>query len=119
MGRLELQKVSTQEELQGIAAQPGSIYVGSTEDVERRKGQHERDGFSGKLYYARTANMKKAEDKLLKDLYRGKHNSHKRSNAEETDGCVCYQWTKVHLVSSLWPLHVATVAVLYILDIAL
>ena len=67
----------------------GVIYVGSTEDPEERADQHERNGFSGTMYYAETQNMKQAENKLF-DAKKGsyRYSDHQASNQEEEPGYV-------------------------------
>ena len=67
----------------------GVIYAGSTKDPEERADQHERNGFSGTMYYAKTQNMRLAENRLLKSRkgdYR--YNDHETSNQDEKPGYV-------------------------------
>ena len=62
---LTLSQVSF-ETLQQKAKQVNDERVGATNDIERRRGEHQRKGYSGTMYYCKTENMKKhAEDKLL------------------------------------------------------
>ena len=65
------------------------VRVGSSENAlnGRRRGEYERDSYSGWMYIAKTKNMKSAEQKLL-DECRGIHNVHKTSNAEAKPGHV-------------------------------
>ena len=65
-----------------------SAYVGSTTDVDRRLSEHERDGRTGKFYYAETQNMKKAENKLLSMCTTCSGNTQTSSNAQESRGYV-------------------------------
>ena len=54
----------TQKELFKLASK--GDYTGTTIDPARRQGEHKRDGHEGAMYYAKTQNMKKAENRLLK-----------------------------------------------------
>ena len=78
-------KVS-QAELNKIAQQNNSIRVGSTINPESRANQYEREGYSGTMYYAKTANMCYAENKLLEKDTR--HNVHSCSNSSDQAGYV-------------------------------
>ena len=86
-GNIRVHKVATFNELQQIAAQSGGIRVGATDDPNRRANEHEREGYSGQMYYFKTENMRKAEDKLLEQAP-GIHNVQQRSNAEDKPGYV-------------------------------
>ena len=55
--------------------------------LEKCTGDHEREGYSGNVYYAETKNMICAEDELLsKRSYL--YNTHKLSNQPEGKGYV-------------------------------
>ena len=61
--------------------------MGSTVDVKARKSQYAHEGYSGTMSYARTENMKKAEDKVLgKRKFRD--NEQRHSNNKEKPGYV-------------------------------
>ena len=81
----ELNEVSFGK-LKEIGQEKGAIYVGSTDDVKRRTKEHEREGYSGVVYYSKTKNMMRAEDELLK--HPGIHNKDKESGAQEQPGSV-------------------------------
>ena len=59
---LTLQHV-TQEVLFSYA--PRGQYAGITIDPERRRREHEKEGYNGIMYCASTQNMELAENKLL------------------------------------------------------
>ena len=82
---LILQHVRTQAELYSFAARV--LYVGSTTDPKRRRGEHEREGYYGIMYYAKTENMQLAEDKLL-EFYPDSENIQDYSNAQSEPGYV-------------------------------
>jgi len=63
-----------------------SIYSGSTDDPQRRAREHEREGYSGTMYYWHTQNMKHAENQLLEKKPR--HNIEYTSNAKPEPGYV-------------------------------
>lgn len=48
-----------------FAPQARTIYVGATVDHLSRKYQHQRDGYTGGMYLAKTDNQVRDEDKLL------------------------------------------------------
>lgn len=83
---LDKKKV-TQKELKQIAEQSSSSYTGSTINVKNRTRDHERNGRDGVLYYAKTTNMRKAEDRLLKSS-EWPDNRQKQSNRKEDKGYV-------------------------------
>ena len=58
----------------------------STDDVKRRTKEHEREGYSGVVYYSQTKNMMRAEDELLE--YPHRYNKDKVSGAQEQPGYV-------------------------------
>ena len=62
-------------------------YGGATDDPERRRGEHEREGYRGKMYCAPTKNMMTAEDKLL-EKFHFYENQHESSNAAEERGYI-------------------------------
>lgn len=80
-------KKITQKELKQIAEQSSSSYTGSTINVKNRTRDHERNGRDGVLYYAKTTNMRKAEDRLLKSS-EWPDNRQKQSNQKEDKGYV-------------------------------
>ena len=61
-------------------------YVGSSNSLSRRVDQHQRNGFSGDMYYFKTKNMMNAEDILLQ--HPGIYNVHVWSGAQEKPGYV-------------------------------
>ena len=64
-----------------------SAYVGSTIDIDDTLRRHTDNGFRGKMYYAKTSNMKYSENRLLSKGY-GRHNKQRKSNAKASDGWV-------------------------------
>ena len=65
--------------------------VGATEDIQRRKGEYERDGYRGTMYYFKTPNMKSAENTLLsvcKACGACPRNVQRVSNAQASPGYV-------------------------------
>lgn len=77
----------SQKELKDIAEGYGVIRAGATNDIKRRIGQYERDGYSGEVYFAKTTNMKYAENSLLHNYY-FRHNVHQSSNVSDEPGYV-------------------------------
>ena len=73
-------------ELKEIGQKRGASYVGSTVNLDGRADQHERDGYSGVMFYFRTKNMMRAEDELLE--YPGVHNVYEWSGAQAKPGYV-------------------------------
>ena len=82
---LILKHVRTQEELYTFAHEV--LYVGATIDPERRRGEHERERYNGKMYCAPTQNMELAENKLL-EVCPCYANRQRRSNASPAPGYV-------------------------------
>ena len=81
----------TQKELHEIVGERGAIRVGATVDPDRRANGYESDGYAGTMYVAKTENMMKAEDRLLKEARKtggGRHNVQDLSNAAEDPGYV-------------------------------
>ena len=75
----------TQKELSKLASK--GDYTGTTIDPARRHKEHQRDGHKGVMYFAKTQNMKKAENRLLKKcLCPG--NTQRTSNAPSRPGYV-------------------------------
>ena len=68
-----------------VLAKPGAIRVGSTGDIAARQSQYQHEGYSGTIYYARTENMRVAEDRLLQGK-KPRHNEHRVSNSDEERG---------------------------------
>ena len=68
------------------------IRVGATDrDPKDRKGEYERQGYSGTMYVAPTQNMQKAENTLLQKAIEndaGKWNVQQRSNIGDYEGYV-------------------------------
>ena len=65
--------------------------VGATIDIERRRGEYERKGYSGTMYYFKSENMKNDEDKLLNKCKSSgvcPRNVQKVSNAKASPGYV-------------------------------
>ena len=85
-----------------IRSNKKAIRAGATKDHEQRKGQYEREGYSGTMYYANTDNMKSAEDKLFK-IKVPPENVQTRSNISEEPGYVyVIVGTKVVTTSGGW-----------------
>ena len=81
---LTLQNV-TQEVLFSYA--PQGQYAGITKDPERRRGEHQGEGYNGIMYCAFTQNTELAENKLL-GVCPCYGNRQRRSNASATQGYV-------------------------------
>ncbi len=64
-----------------------AIRCGLTNDPQRRKNEYSRDGYNGTMYFARTNNMKRDEQKLL-NVKDWRDNIQKRSNGQEKSGYV-------------------------------
>ena len=62
--------------------------MGSTNDVKARASQYRHEGYRGKILHAPTANMRKAEDKLLQGKKKPIHNQQRLSNNAEKRGSV-------------------------------
>ena len=74
------------ETLKQLAKQVNNERVGATTDIERRRGEYERGGYSGTMYYFNTANMKNAESILLNECKSSgacQRNVQKASNAKD------------------------------------
>lgn len=87
----EIVQVSQKDLHDMIENETHVIRVGATTDVDQRASQYEREGYSGIMYFARTENMKRAEDKLLEIAMEndsGKWNVHEKSNVGEGDGYI-------------------------------
>lgn len=80
-------ELPSQTELHKKAKEKGSIRCGATIDVDRRKGEHETDGYSGTMNYATTQNMMMAENELLA-IKKWLHNDQERSNISQEPGYV-------------------------------
>ena len=81
----------TFETLQQKAKQVNSERVGATTDIERRRSEYERSGYSGTMYYFKTENMEKAENILLNGCKASgacPGNVQKKSNAPASGGYV-------------------------------
>lgn len=86
-GNLGWPKQVSAKKLQQIASRKGAVRSGSTGDIHRRAREYKSEGYSGKLYYSRTQNMKAAENKLLQ-AGPGRHNVQKTSGAQPKPGKV-------------------------------
>jgi hypothetical protein len=87
----ELIEVSQDELLQKIEFETHIIRAGASIDCDKRANSYEGELYSGVMFYARTQNMMKAEDKLLKAGWKNgncKHNLQEFSNAQEGPGFV-------------------------------
>ena len=81
----------TFETLKQKAKQVNDERVGATIDIERRRGEYERKGYGGTMYYFKTANMKNAENILLNECKSSgacQRNVQKTSNAAASEGYV-------------------------------
>ena len=75
------------ETLKQKARQVNNERVGATNNIERRRGEYERKGYSGTMYYFKTENMHSAENKLL-GVCVCTGNVQKESNAQPSEGYV-------------------------------
>ena len=75
-----------QQELRKISEAPQTVRVGASGNVDSRANQYEREGYSGVMYYAKTSNQMRAEDKRLEHAH--VHNRHQYSNAAAAPGYV-------------------------------
>ncbi len=82
---IKIRKVS-QEKLSKIAHQRGAIRAGSSKHPKARAEKYKDEGYGGTMFVAPTNDMKKAENKLLRNSLR--HNTHERSNAPNKPGKV-------------------------------
>ena len=81
----------TFEQLKEKAKQVNNDRVGATEDIQRRKGEYERNGYRGTMYYSKTPNMKSEENTLLsvcKAYGACPRNVQRVSNAQASPGYV-------------------------------
>ena len=81
---------TTFADLKAKAKQRDNIRVGATKDIERRRSEYQREGYSGTMFYFKTKNMKTAENELLKCTCEGlcPMNVQQNSNASEEEGYV-------------------------------
>ncbi len=86
MGVVSAQEV-TQAQLHRKKILPNAPRVGSTKDPQRRAGKYGQEGYTGTMFYARTKNMKQAENRLLQDCTCAA-NAQKKSNAKPGPGYV-------------------------------
>ena len=84
-GNLGRPKQVSAKKLQQIASRKGAVRSGSTTDVHRRAREYKSEGYSGKFYYSKTQNMKRAENKLLQ-AGPGRHNVQTTSGAQPKPG---------------------------------
>ena len=90
---LQLHHVETQQKIFDMILDrdgrkvAGFIRAGSTEDPHRRKKEYEDQGYGGDMFYAKTENMRDAENRLLKarDF---RHNAQGKSNANDGPGYI-------------------------------
>lgn len=65
--------------------------VGSTVDPERRRKEYVREGYTGEMQYAKTTDMRRAEDRLLSTC-KGNNscpaNVQRQSNQKHKEGYV-------------------------------
>ena len=80
-----MEKKVTQKELSKLASK--GDYTGRTIDPARRHKEHQRDGLDGTMYFAKTENMKKAENRLLEKCP-CPDNTQRTSNAPSSPGYV-------------------------------
>lgn len=85
--KLDLERISTQEELFEIAEEAGSVFGGATVDPYDTARELEQNGFRGTMYYAHTTKMKLAEDKLLA-IGDFRHNKFQRSGVQNESGYI-------------------------------
>ena len=88
---LTTEQVLTFEALQRKAKQVNDERVGATTDIERRRGEYERKGYRGTMYYFKTRNMKYAENILLNECKSSgacPKNVQKVSNTQASGGYV-------------------------------
>ena len=86
-GKIASPKQVSAKTLHKVASGKGAVRSGSTVDVQRRAGEYQAEGYSGTMYYAKTQNMKTAEDRLLQ-AGPGIHNAMKKSGAQKKGGFV-------------------------------
>jgi hypothetical protein len=87
----ELVEVSQRDLLNMIEFETHIIRAGASVDCDKRAYGYQRERFSGTMFYARTQNMMKAEDKLLEAGRRNNnliHNLQQFSNMPEARGFV-------------------------------
>ncbi len=91
-GNISLQKVRICDLEEKTKSERGVIRVGATgREPEVRAKEYEGKGYSGKMFYAETTNMKLAENKLLQlasENEAGRHNDHQNSNVGNQNGYV-------------------------------
>ena len=79
------------EVLKQKARQTNDERVGATIDIERRRKEYERAGYTGTMFYFNTENMKRAENILLGECKCSgacARNVQKKSNAQPSQGYV-------------------------------
>jgi hypothetical protein len=87
----ELVEVSQEKLFEMIETETHIIRAGASIDCDKRANGYEGELYSGVMFYARTQNMMKAEDKLLAAGWKNgncKHNLQEFSNAKEEPGFV-------------------------------
>ena len=84
MGKIRKIVRTTQIKLLKIVKKKNSVRAGSTVIPKKRAKNYQDDGYSGIMYYAKTSNMKKSENKLLR--HKPLHNKQKRSNVGQKRG---------------------------------
>lgn len=89
---MPLNKISVSfEVLKQKARQTNNERVGATIDIERRRKEYERDGYTGTMFYFKTENMERAENALLGECKSSgvcAKNVQKLSNAQPSEGYV-------------------------------
>ena len=85
-GNIRIQKVS-QKALFKVTRRRRIIRAGATKNIRERINKYKNERYSGTVYFAKTTNMKKTENKLLgQRLYA--HNVHRKSNSSNKKGFV-------------------------------
>ena len=80
--------LTTQADIVGQIEQGRIERVGITDDVESRRKQYRREGYTGIMMYAQTVNKRKTEDKFLRLCSECHLNIQRRSNAFDEPGYV-------------------------------
>ena len=86
---LVLSKISFKD-LKEKANHRNNKRVGATVAIERRRGEYEREGYTGTMFYFQTQNMNHAENELLECTSKGlcPRNVQGSSNAQHKEGYV-------------------------------
>ena len=84
--KITVQSSGTFQKLLEIGKRRDNVYVGATDNPNRRAEEHENE-YSGVMYTFETKDMRNDEDKLLQETP-GKYNEQRKSNAENKPGFV-------------------------------